>query len=117
MNKQGYVEINEHKQTKRYCQTLDLVADAEKIAEYRKYHQSEHIWDIVPEGLRSIGIYDMEIYILGTRLFMIVETPIDLIGTKHLASWHKCPVRMSGKRLLEHSKKHPKEHHQPRSGK
>ena len=50
MEKQGYIQINEHKQTKRYCQTLDLVNDPEKIAEYKKYHQSEHIWDIVPEG-------------------------------------------------------------------
>ena len=77
MKKQGYPEVNNYKETKRYCQTLDLVNDPEKIAEYKKYHQSEHIWDIVPEGLRSIGIIDMEIYILGTRLFMIVETPMD----------------------------------------
>ena len=29
------------------------------------------------EGIKSVGILEMEIYILGTRLFMIVETPVD----------------------------------------
>ncbi|MBP3354233.1 MAG: L-rhamnose mutarotase [Bacteroidales bacterium] len=77
MEKIGYIENNENRVTKRYCQTLDLVNDPEKIALYKKYHQAENIWDIVPQGLRSIGIYDMEIYILGTRLFMIVEAPVD----------------------------------------
>ena len=67
MEKIGYIENNENRVTKRYCQTLDLVNDPEKIALYKKYHQAENIWDIVPQGLRSIGIYDMEIYILGTR--------------------------------------------------
>ena len=28
-------------------------------------------------GIREVGILEMEIYILGTRLFMIVETPLD----------------------------------------
>lgn len=62
---------------KRYCQTLDLKADAHLIEEYCYWHSQEHIWPEIPAGIRAVGILDMEIYRLGTRLFMIVETPDD----------------------------------------
>lgn len=62
---------------KRYCQTLDLRDNPELVAEYRKRHQVTEIWPEVLEGIRQVGILEMEIYILGTRLFMIVETPPD----------------------------------------
>lgn len=62
---------------KRYCQTLDLRDNLELIAEYRKRHSREHVWPEILAGIREVGILEMEIYILGTRLFMIVETPLD----------------------------------------
>lgn len=62
---------------KRYCQTLNLRENPELIAEYRKLHDSNHIWPEVIAGIREVGILEMEIYILGVRLFMIVETPLD----------------------------------------
>jgi Domain of unknown function (DUF718). len=34
-------------------------------------------WKEILDGIRQVGILEMEIYILGTRLVMIVETPID----------------------------------------
>lgn len=62
---------------KRYCQTLDLKDDPELIAEYRKRHSEAESWPEIRNGIREVGILEMEIYILGTRLFMIVETPLD----------------------------------------
>lgn len=62
---------------KRYCQTLDLKNNPELIAEYRKIHSREEAWPEIREGIRSVGILEMEIYIIGSRLFMIVETPLD----------------------------------------
>ena len=62
---------------KRYCQTLDLKEDEQLIKEYCYWHSPEHIWPEIPEGIRAVGILNMEIYRLGTRLFMIVETPDD----------------------------------------
>lgn len=62
---------------KRYCQTLDLRDNPDLIAEYRKRHSKEHAWPEILKGIREVGILEMEIYILGTRLFMIVETPVD----------------------------------------
>lgn len=63
--------------TKRYCQTLDLKDDPELIAKYKEAHSRLKFWPEIMQGIRSVGILEMEIYILGNRLFMIVETPLD----------------------------------------
>lgn len=57
---------------KRYCFTLDLIDDDELIAAYKQYHKA--IWPEIVESIKSSGINDMEIYLSGTRLFMIMET-------------------------------------------
>ena len=62
---------------KRYCQTMDLKENPELIKEYCYWHSAEHIWPEIPAGIRAVGIRNMEIYRLGTRLFMIVETDDD----------------------------------------
>ncbi len=74
---QGYLIEANNTATKRYCQSLELRDNPELIAEYRKRHSSEHVWPEIIAGIRSVGILEMEIYLLGTRLFMIVETPVD----------------------------------------
>ena len=75
--KDGYPVQQYQGPVKRYCQTLDLRDKPELIAEYRRRHSQEHVWKEIPEGIRQVGILEMEIYLLGTRLFMIVETPLD----------------------------------------
>lgn len=73
----GY-DVKPYRQpVKRYCRTLELRNDAELIAEYRRRHEEKNIWAEVLQGIREVGILEMEIYIRGTRLFMIVETPLD----------------------------------------
>ncbi|MBQ5980563.1 MAG: L-rhamnose mutarotase [Prevotella sp.] len=62
---------------KRYCQTMDLKDNPELIKEYRKRHSEKYAWKEILDGIRKVGILEMEIYILGTRLVMIVETPLD----------------------------------------
>ena len=62
---------------KRYVQTLDLRDDPDMIREYQKWHSKEFHWKEIREGIKAVGILEMEIYILGTRLVMIVETPDD----------------------------------------
>lgn len=57
--------------TRRYCLTLDLKDDPRLIAEYKRYH--EKIWPEITDSIKNSGIEDMEIYLLGTRLFMIME--------------------------------------------
>lgn len=62
---------------KRFCQMLDLKNDSTLIEEYKYWHQSENIWPEIPRGIREVGILDMEIYMLGNRLCMIIETAAD----------------------------------------
>jgi L-rhamnose mutarotase len=56
---------------KRYCLALDLKDDPALIAEYKRHH--EKIWPEITRSIRDSGIEDLEIYLLGTRLFMIME--------------------------------------------
>lgn len=62
---------------KRYCQTMDLKDDPALIAKYIEAHNRYNSWPEIRAGIRSIGILEMELYILNNRLFMIVETPHD----------------------------------------
>jgi L-rhamnose mutarotase len=56
---------------RRYCLTLDLKDDEKLIAEYKRYHQK--IWPEITKSIKDAGIEDMEIYLLGTRMFMVME--------------------------------------------
>ena len=56
---------------RRYCLTLDLKDDPQLIAEYKKHH--EKIWPEITRSIKDAGIEDLEIYLLGTRMFMIME--------------------------------------------
>lgn len=77
MKTEGYKVQEYHGPVKRYCQTMDLRDNVELIRKYKEAHDRDHFWDEIKQGIRSVGILEMEIYILGTRLFMIVETPLD----------------------------------------
>jgi len=57
--------------SQRYCLTLDLKNDPKLIAEYCRYH--EKVWPAITASIKAAGIEDMEIYLLGTRMFMIIE--------------------------------------------
>ncbi len=62
---------------KRYCKTMELQNDPGLIEEYKKVHASGAVWPEITQGMREVGITDMEIYINGNRLFMIMETVAD----------------------------------------
>lgn len=57
--------------SRRFCLTLDLKDDPALIAEYRKYH--EKIWPEITQSIRGAGVENMQIYLLGTRMFMIMD--------------------------------------------
>ena len=75
--KQGYRVKEYQGPVKRYCQTLNLKDNPELVAEYRKRHAEGEVWPETLAAIREVGILEMEIYILDTKLFMIVETPLD----------------------------------------
>jgi L-rhamnose mutarotase len=62
------------KKFKRYCKTLQLENDAALIEEYKKLHARGNTWPEITQGMKDVGIIDMEIYLDGTTLFMIMDT-------------------------------------------
>ena len=58
----------------RYCLALDLVDDPSLIAEYKHWHTSENGWPEIRKSILDAGILNMEIYCIGNRLFMIMDT-------------------------------------------
>lgn len=75
--KNGYKQDCHPTSFKRFCQTLDLLNQPEIIKKYIDAHSEANHWQEIRRGLRDVGILEMEIYIHGNKLFMIVETPID----------------------------------------
>lgn len=62
---------------KRYCKALKLEDDSQLIEEYKNVHAPEAVWPEITQGMKEVGIVDMEIYILGNQLFMIMDTVAD----------------------------------------
>ena len=73
----GYKQKGHGLPVKRYVQTMDLRDDPALIAEYRRRHSREESWHEIRDGIKEVGILEMELYILGTRIVMIVDTPLD----------------------------------------
>ena len=69
---------------RRYCLALDLVDDAELIAEYEAIHKN--VWPENIQGIKDAGITVMDIYRTGNRLFMIMEVNDDFSFEKKAAS-------------------------------
>jgi L-rhamnose mutarotase len=56
----------------RHCLFLDLRDDPALIAEYEAHHRA--VWPEVQQHLREHGVTDMQIWRLGTRMCMLMET-------------------------------------------
>ncbi len=56
---------------------MSLKNDAQLIEAYKKVHAPGAAWPEITQGMREVGIIDMEIYLLGNQLFMIMDTVPD----------------------------------------
>jgi len=56
---------------RRYCFTLELKDDAKLIAEYERCHEKN--WPEITQSIRGSGIQDLEIYLFGTRMVVVME--------------------------------------------
>lgn len=88
METNGYKSKEYGQPTKHYVQTMELKEDSELIRKYREAHDKEHFWKEIEEGIKAVGILEMEIYILGNRLVMIVDAPLDF-------DWNEAMTRLA----------------------
>ena len=72
-----YQSKREYNEYKRFCKTLTLEDDPQLIGEYKKTHAAGAAWPEITQGMIDVGILDMEIYLVGNRLFMIMDTVPD----------------------------------------
>lgn len=59
--------------TTRYCLACDLKDDPELIKTYKQHHAAGYAWPEITKSIYDGGIEDMQIYLVGNRLFMIME--------------------------------------------
>jgi L-rhamnose mutarotase len=74
---EGYVQELSGGKLKRYVQFLEICDDPQLMAEYRKWHSEAFHWKEIRDGIKAVGILEMELYMLGNRLVMIVDAPAD----------------------------------------
>ncbi len=74
---------------KSFAQALDLKNDPGMIAEYKEYHT--RVWPEVLRGLKAIGISKMQIFLLGTHLFMYYEAPDDFVPDRDYQTYARDP--------------------------
>jgi L-rhamnose mutarotase len=71
---------------KRYCKILTLKDDPELIKKYKNVHGINNAWPEITQGMKDVGIIDMEIYIHGNILFMIMDTVADFDHEKAMTA-------------------------------
>lgn len=91
MERKGYLQKKLNGNVRRYVQTMSLRDNPELIKMYRKAHSEPDFWPEIEEGIKSVGILEMEIYILGTRLVMIVDMPDSLDWDEAMAKLATLP--------------------------
>lgn len=77
MTNNGYRQKDFGQPVKRYCQFLDIEDNPKLIELYRMMHSRAEAWPEVLAGIREAGILEMELYIVGNKVVMIVDTPLD----------------------------------------
>ena len=58
--------------TTRHCFALDLKNDPKLIEAYKKHHQADQVWPEIVASIKGAGIDELDIYLVGNRLFMIM---------------------------------------------
>ncbi len=76
---------------KQYGRTLNLKDDPAVIRQYVEHHRA--VWPEVEHGLRAIGIQRMRIWLLGRRLFMLMETADDFDAERDFARYMESDPR------------------------
>lgn len=65
--------MSDQSTSRRICLACDLKDDPALIERYKQYHASDNIWPEITQSIRDAGVLDMQIYLTGNRLFMIME--------------------------------------------
>jgi len=87
----NYLKPSNHQNLKRYCKVLKLRDNKFQIKKYIEVHKNENIWPEIPEGIKEVGIIDMEIWLHGNLAFMIMDTVADFDHDKAMKKLASLP--------------------------
>jgi len=76
----------------RHCLALDLQGDPELISAYEQYHRQ--VWPEVLAHLRRQGVLELEIFRLGTRMVMLMETDDAVFNPERMAAAERDDPRL-----------------------
>lgn len=68
----------------RHCLALDLHDDPALIAAYEEHHR--RVWPEVLAHLRAQGVRELEIFRLGTRMVMVMDTDDAVFDSARMAA-------------------------------
>lgn len=76
----------------RHCLALDLHDDPDLIAAYEHYHRQ--VWPEVLAHLRTQGVRELEIFRLGTRMVMVMDTDDAVFDAARMADAERDDPRL-----------------------
>lgn len=76
----------------RHCLALDLKDDPALIAEYERQHRA--VWPEVLAHLRAQGVRELEIFRLGTRMVMVMDTDDAVFDPEKMAAAERDDERL-----------------------
>jgi len=77
----------------RHCLALDLKDDPASIADYERHHRD--VWPEVLAHLRRHGVRELEIFRLGTRLVMLMDTDDAVFDAAKMAAAERGSPRIA----------------------
>lgn len=69
----AFREVPLSQSTTRRCFAVDLHDDADQIARYREWHRAGGPPAAVTEAIRTDDVRELQIWLIGDRMFMILE--------------------------------------------
>lgn len=81
-----------------YCLALDLKNDPQLIAEYEAHHQK--VWPEIIEGIKAVGLANMQIFRVENRLFMMIEADENIDFDKQMKTLATLPRQQEWEALM-----------------
>ncbi len=87
--------------SRRVCLALDLKDDPELIARYRQWHAPGGPPPEIMKSIRDAGIEEMQIFLTGNRLFMVMDVSERFSAAAKAAADAASPAVQAWERRME----------------
>lgn len=75
----------------RFVLTLEIVNDPALAKEYVAVHSIGKAWPEITQNMKTVGIYEMELYLMDYRAFLIMDTKPDFDWETDGKKWGELP--------------------------